>query len=115
LHRGEREQSEVAEGATLSNSVAPTASLCRAKADWRRKMSTISQSSAQPSIPQWPGGLVRWIAAGVHAVVAHWERRAVIRALLERDDRELRDIGIVRSQIEAAVGGAFNPHRGNMR
>jgi uncharacterized protein YjiS (DUF1127 family) len=99
----------------LSNSVAPTASLCRAKADWRRKMSTISQSSAQPSIPQWSGGLVRWIAAGAHAVVAHWERRAVIRALLERDDRELRDIGIVRSQIEAAVGGAFNPHRGNMR
>jgi uncharacterized protein YjiS (DUF1127 family) len=78
-------------------------------------MSTISQSSAQPSIPQWSGGLVRWIAAGAHAVVAHWERRAVIRALLERDDRELRDIGIVRSQIEAAVGGAFNPHRRNMR
>jgi len=45
-------------------------------------------------------------------VVADWERRAAIKALLERDDRELRDIGIVRSQIEAAVGGAFNPDMG---
>jgi uncharacterized protein YjiS (DUF1127 family) len=27
----------------------------------------------------------------------------------------LRDIGLVRSQIEAAVGGAFNPDMGRMR
>jgi uncharacterized protein YjiS (DUF1127 family) len=43
------------------------------------------------------------------------ERRAAIKALLERDDRELRDIGLVRSQIEAAVGGVFNPDMGRMR
>ena len=78
-------------------------------------MTTISQSPAQASIPAWPGGLVRWIGAGALAAAAYWERRAAIRALLERDDRELRDIGLVRSQIEAAVGGAFNPHMGNMR
>jgi uncharacterized protein YjiS (DUF1127 family) len=48
-------------------------------------------------------------------VAAHWERRAAIKMLLERDDRELRDIGLVRSQIEAAVGGAFNPDMGRMR
>jgi uncharacterized protein YjiS (DUF1127 family) len=78
-------------------------------------MTTISQSAAQASIPQLSGGLLRWIGAGAHAAVAYWERRAAIRTLLERDDRELRDIGLVRSQIEAAVGGAFNPDMGRMR
>jgi uncharacterized protein YjiS (DUF1127 family) len=78
-------------------------------------MSTISHSPAQPSIANLSGGLVRWIGAGAHAVAAYWERRAAIRILLERDDRELRDIGLVRSQIEAAVGGAFNPDMGRMR
>jgi uncharacterized protein YjiS (DUF1127 family) len=58
------------------------------------------------------GGFVRWIGIGAQAVAAYWERRAAIKALLGRDDRELRDIGIVRSQIEAAVGGAFNPEMG---
>ena len=78
-------------------------------------MTTISQSPAQPLIPHLSGGLVRWIGARADALAAHWERRAAIRALLQRDDRELRDIGIVRSQIEAAVGGAFNPDMGRMR
>ena len=78
-------------------------------------MTTISQSPAQPLIPQLWGGFVRWIDAGADAVVAYLERRAAIRILLERDDRELRDIGLVRSQIEAAVGGAFNPDMGRMR
>ena len=67
---------------------------------------------AQPSTPNLWAGLVRWIGIWAHAVAANWERRAAINALLERDDRELRDIGIVRSQIEAAVGGAFNPDMG---
>ena len=78
-------------------------------------MTTISQSAAQPTIPQWSGRLLRWIGAGAHAAVAYWERRAAIKALLERDDRELRDIGLVRSQIEAAVGGAFHPDMGRKR
>ena len=78
-------------------------------------MSTISHSPAQASIPSLSGGLRRWIGAGALAAAAYWERRAAIRTLLERDDRELRDIGLVRSQIEAAVGGAFNPRMGKMR
>ena len=78
-------------------------------------MNTLSQTAPQASIPSWSGGLVRWIGAGAHAAAAYWERRAAIRALLERDDRELRDIGLVRSQIEAAVGGAFHPDMGRMR
>jgi uncharacterized protein YjiS (DUF1127 family) len=78
-------------------------------------MTTISQSPAQPSTPNLWGGLVRWIGIWARAVAADWERRAAIKALLERDDRELRDIGLVRSQIEAAVGGASNPEMGRMR
>ena len=78
-------------------------------------MTTISQSPAQPSTPNLWGGLVRWIGIWAHAVAANWERRAAINALFERNDRELRDIGIVRSQIEAAVGGAFNPGMRRMR
>ncbi|HYI27593.1 MAG TPA: DUF1127 domain-containing protein [Bradyrhizobium sp.] len=77
-------------------------------------MTTISQSATQVSIPSLSGGLVRWIGAGALAAAAYWERRAAIRALLERDDRELRDIGIVRSQVEAAVAGVYNPHMGSM-
>ena len=78
-------------------------------------MTTISQSLAQASIPSLSGGLVRWIGAGALAAAAYWERRAAVKALLDRDDRELRDIGLVRSQIEAAVGGTFNPNAGRMR
>jgi uncharacterized protein YjiS (DUF1127 family) len=78
-------------------------------------MTTLSDSPAQASMPSLSGGLIRWIGAGALAAAAYFERRAAVRALLERDDRELRDIGLVRSQIEAAVGGAFNPHMGRMR
>lgn len=78
-------------------------------------MTTISQSPAQASIPSLSGGLIRWIGMGAHAVAAYWERRAAIKSLLERDDRELRDIGLVRSQVEAAVGGSYSPDMGRMR
>ena len=78
-------------------------------------MTTISQSPARASIPNLWGGPVRRIGIWAGAVAAYWERRTAIRVLLERDDRELRDIGLVRSQIEAAVGGAVNPDMGRMR
>ncbi|MFH1345434.1 MAG: DUF1127 domain-containing protein [Pseudomonadota bacterium] len=78
-------------------------------------MNTLPQTAPQASIPSLSGGLLRWIGAGALAAAAYCERRAAIRTLMERDDRELRDIGLVRSQIEAAVGGAFNPHMGRIR
>ena len=53
-------------------------------------------------------GFFRWLGRSAHAFAAYWERRSAIRVLRERDDRELRDIGIVRSQIETAVNGGFN-------
>jgi uncharacterized protein YjiS (DUF1127 family) len=70
-------------------------------------MTTISSGAEQPSIANPLSGLVRWIASLAHGIAAYGERRAAIRALLQRDDRELRDIGLLRSQIEAAVCGGY--------
>ena len=79
-------------------------------------MSTISQSPAQPAIPNVLGGLVRRIGIWAHAVAAYWERRAAIKALQGLDDRELRDIGLARCNIETAVfGGAANPEMARLR
>ena len=77
-------------------------------------MTMISTAAGQPTMAGTSGGLLRWIAVLAQALVDHWERRAAIKALSQRDDRELRDIGLVRGQIEAAVGGAFHPRRGRM-
>ena len=78
-------------------------------------MTMISTAGTQPAISIQSGGLIRWIGRGAFALANYLERRAAIRALGERDDRELRDIGLVRSQIEAAVGGAYSPDLGRMR
>ena len=67
-----------------------------------------SSDAGRPADTTASGGIVRWIGRGAHALAAYCERRAAIRALLQRDDRELRDIGIVRSQIEPAVCGEFS-------
>jgi uncharacterized protein YjiS (DUF1127 family) len=81
-----------------------------------KKMSLISQSPAQPAIPNLLGGLVRQIGIGAHAVMSYWTRRAAIKALRELDDRALRDIGIARCNIETAVlGGAANPDMARLR
>ncbi len=77
-------------------------------------MTTISTAASQPTIAGTSGGLVRWIGVLAQALLDHWARRTAIEMLSQRDDRELRDIGLLRSQIEAAVGGALNPHRGRM-
>ncbi|WP_245286589.1 DUF1127 domain-containing protein [Bradyrhizobium sp. ARR65] len=37
--------------------------------------------------------------------MTHSHRRATIKALQELDDRELRDIGLLRSQIEDVING----------
>lgn len=78
-------------------------------------MSMLSSAAGQPAQPGSSGRLVRWIEAGALALLAHLERRAAIKTLRALDDRALRDIGIARCQIEAAVGGALNPAMGNLR
>ena len=77
-------------------------------------MTMISTAASQPSSAGTSGGLLRWIGVLAQAMLDHWARRTAIQMLSARDDRELRDIGLMRTQIEAAVGGALNPHRGRM-
>lgn len=78
-------------------------------------MTMIFSATTHPATTSPSDGFVSRIGLLAHAVLAYWARRTAIKILSERDDRELRDIGLVRSQIEAAVGGAFNPHRGSMQ
>ena len=77
-------------------------------------MTMISTAASQTTIAGKSGGLLRGIGVLAQALLDHWARRTAIEMLSQRDDRELRDIGLLRSQIEAAVGGALNPHRGRM-
>ena len=60
-------------------------------------------------------GLRRLLGGWVTGFVTYWARREAIKVLSEMDDRALRDIGITRSQIEAAVGGALNPGMARLR
>jgi uncharacterized protein YjiS (DUF1127 family) len=75
-------------------------------------MSIISPTAARPALA---GPFVRWIGACAQALAVHFDRRAAIKALHELDDRALRDIGLARCHIEAAVGGALNPDMGRLR
>jgi uncharacterized protein YjiS (DUF1127 family) len=83
--------------------------------NWRRKMTSLSQSTPQPAIPSLSGGLTRRLGIWAHALADYLERRSAIKTLRQLDDRALRDIGIARCHIEAAVGGAFNPDMGWLR
>lgn len=74
-------------------------------------MTMIFSATPRAAIAGSSGVFARCAGALAHAVLAYWARRTAIKILSERDDRELRDIGLLRSQIEAAVSGAFNPHR----
>jgi uncharacterized protein YjiS (DUF1127 family) len=75
-----------------------------------------TMSSAQTAILGKSGGLIRRLGIWAHALVAYWDRRAAVKALQELDDRGLRDIGLARCHIEAAVGGgALNPEMGRLR
>jgi uncharacterized protein YjiS (DUF1127 family) len=88
------------------------------EANRSRKMTTMSSASsaASAAIQGTPGGLTRQFGAWAHALVAYWHRRAAIKALRQLDDRALRDIGLARCHIEAAVGGgALNPEMGRLR
>jgi uncharacterized protein YjiS (DUF1127 family) len=89
--------------------------LCLAKANGRIDMTMLFQATTRPAMTGRSPGLVRWIGTLARALGAYWERRAAIKALRQLDDRALRDIGLPRCHIEAAVGGAFNPDMGRMR
>ena len=52
-----------------------------------------------------PGELVRLLNACCEGIAGFFFRRSAIMSLSELDDRALRDIGLERSQIEAAIFG----------
>ena len=83
---------------------APAALLCRAGANGEGKCPRSRRSAVQPSIPTF-SGMVRWAGKGALALATWLDRRAGHQSIGELDDRALRDIGIHRSQIEAAVTG----------
>jgi uncharacterized protein YjiS (DUF1127 family) len=82
-------------------------------------MTMISSAAGQPA-SQIAGqtssaGLLRLLGDWATGFVTHWARREAIKVLSEMDDRALRDIGIARSQIEAAVHGGVDPTFGYVR
>jgi uncharacterized protein YjiS (DUF1127 family) len=65
------------------------------------------------------GGFFRrfgtWSVVWAQALVDYLHRRAAIKMLRQMNDRELRDIGLTRSQIEDAVRGFATPDLGRLR
>jgi uncharacterized protein YjiS (DUF1127 family) len=58
------------------------------------------------SVAGWLTGWVQGLLRGLlRELLRREKRRAAIKALRQLDDRELRDIGLSRGQIEAAVCG----------
>jgi uncharacterized protein YjiS (DUF1127 family) len=77
-------------------------------------MTTLSPSAAQPVTSSLTASLFRGLGHGVSAVVDYFARRNAIKTLNELDDRALRDIGIERSRIDAAVRGISPDFGGRM-
>ena len=59
----------------------------------------------RPAIAKRPTIVSRFLVAAWDVLAGYVARRSAIITLHELDDRALRDIGIARSQIEAAVHG----------
>ena len=60
-------------------------------------------------------GVTKLLGACCDAIVGYFVRRAAMKSLSQLDDRALRDIGLVRSQIEAATHGYMtDPSRAGM-
>ncbi|WP_024518651.1 DUF1127 domain-containing protein [Bradyrhizobium sp. Tv2a-2] len=57
------------------------------------------------AITKKPGGFSRLLNAGRDGIAGYFFRRSAIANLGELDDRALRDIGLERSRIKAAVYG----------
>jgi uncharacterized protein YjiS (DUF1127 family) len=68
-------------------------------------MSAIISINAWPTVTKSANGLARLVNAGLDRTAHYFACRAAITTLGGLDDRALRDIGLARSQIEAAVGG----------
>lgn len=68
-------------------------------------MSATTSNAVRPAVAKRPGTFFRFFVACWNAVAGYLVRRSATTTLRELDDRALADIGISRSQIEAAVHG----------
>jgi uncharacterized protein YjiS (DUF1127 family) len=68
-------------------------------------MSETLSTIIRPAATKRPGAYLRFFNACCEGVADYFARRTAIATLRELDDRALRDIGLERSQIEAAVHG----------
>jgi uncharacterized protein YjiS (DUF1127 family) len=68
-------------------------------------MSGSASTIVPPVATKGLSALSRLLGACCDGVASYFVRRAAIKTLRELDDRALRDIGLVRAQIESAVHG----------
>ena len=82
-------------------------------------MTMMSSTATQTASPVAGSGFVRLLGSMLRTwannLATYWVRRQAIKTLRQLDDRELRDIGLPRSYIEAAVNGVSNPHLMHMQ
>jgi uncharacterized protein YjiS (DUF1127 family) len=78
-------------------------------------MSATFSAIARPAATKRPAIACRICVAAWDVLAGYVVRRSAIATLHELDDRALRDIGIARSQVEAAVHGLISlPDRARM-
>ena len=68
-------------------------------------MSATLSTIIRPAVTNRGGAFFRLLSVHRHRIARYFVRRAAIASLRQLDDRALRDIGLTRSQIEAAVDG----------
>ena len=68
-------------------------------------MSATLATIIRPAGTKQPGAYLRIFAAWRERIARYLVHRSAIASLRELDDRALRDIGLTRSQIEAAARG----------
>lgn len=68
-------------------------------------MSSTVATVVRPRVTKKPGALSQLIGACWQGIARHFARRAAVAHLRKLDDHALRDIGLARTEIEAAVYG----------
>lgn len=66
-------------------------------------MPAVLSTIVLPAVTKGTGACSRLLSAACERLTGYLDRRTAIACLHDLDDRELRDIGLARSQIEAAV------------
>ena len=70
-------------------------------------MPAIFSAIVLPAVTKGPGVFSRLLSAVCEGITGYLGRRTAVACLHNLDDRALRDIGLARFQIEAAVYGLF--------